>query len=80
MSILGFICPGGMCPGSILPISEGRSKACLLPTRSEEKGIMGVWSIPVAILPYCQDMTTSKLIDSFRVRANVGEVSGCRSV
>ena len=30
----------------------------LLPTGSEERGVLGVESIPVAILPSCQDMTT----------------------
>ena len=28
----------------------------LLPTRREEKGVLGVGSIPVAILPSCQDV------------------------
>ena len=28
----------------------------LLPTRSEERGVLGVGSIPVAILSSCQDM------------------------
>ena len=28
----------------------------LLPTRSEERGVLGVGSIPVAILPSCQDV------------------------
>ena len=28
----------------------------LLPTGSEERGVMGVGSIPVAILPSCQDI------------------------
>ena len=27
---------------------------CLLPTGSEERGVLGVGSIPVAILPSCQ--------------------------
>ena len=30
----------------------------LLPTGSEERGVLGVGSIPVAILPSCQDMKT----------------------
>ena len=30
----------------------------LLPTGSEERGVSGVGSIPVAILPSCQDMKT----------------------
>ena len=30
----------------------------LLPTGSEERGVLGVRSIPVAILPICQNMTT----------------------
>ena len=29
-----------------------------LPTGSEEKGVLGVGSIPVAILPSCQDTKT----------------------
>ena len=29
----------------------------LLPTRSEEREVLGVWSIPVTILPTCQHMT-----------------------
>ena len=33
----------------------------LLPTGSEEKGVLGVGSIPVAILPSCQDMKTVAL-------------------
>ena len=31
---------------------------CLLPTGSEEGGVLGGGSIPVAILPFCQDMKT----------------------
>ena len=34
---------------------------CLLPTGSEERGVLGVGSIPVAILPSCQDMNTIAL-------------------
>ena len=30
----------------------------LLPTGGEERGVLGIWSIPVAILPSCQDMKT----------------------
>ena len=33
----------------------------LLPTGSEERGVLGVGSIPVAILPSCQDMKTTDL-------------------
>ena len=33
----------------------------LLPTGSEEMGVMGVESIPVAKLPYCQYMKTIAL-------------------
>ena len=33
----------------------------LLPTRSEERGLLGFGSIPVAILPSCQDMKTIAL-------------------
>ena len=28
----------------------------LLPTRSEEKGVLGVGSIPITILPSCHDI------------------------
>ena len=31
----------------------------LLPTGSEERGVLGVGSIPVAILPSCQNMKTT---------------------
>ena len=31
---------------------------CLLPTRSKERGVLGVGSIPVAILSFYQDMKT----------------------
>ena len=33
----------------------------LLPIESAEKGVLGVGSIPVAILPSCQDMKTIAL-------------------
>ena len=33
----------------------------LLPIGSEEKGVLGVWSIPSAILPSCQYMKNSAL-------------------
>ena len=33
----------------------------LLPTGSEERDVLGVWSIPVAILPSCQDIKTIAL-------------------
>ena len=33
----------------------------LLPTGSEEREVLGVGSIPVAILSYCQDMKTIAL-------------------
>ena len=33
----------------------------LLPTGSEERGVLGVGGIPVAILPSCQDMKTIAL-------------------
>ena len=33
----------------------------LLPIGSEEKGVLGVGSIPIAILPSCQDMETVAL-------------------
>ena len=36
------------------------SKA-ILPTGSEERGVLGVGSIPVAILPSCQYMKTFAL-------------------
>ena len=28
----------------------------LVPTRSEERGVLGIGSIPIAILPTCQDV------------------------
>ena len=34
----------------------------LLPTGSEEREVLGVGSIPVAILPSCQDMKTIALL------------------
>ena len=34
---------------------------CLLPTGSEERKVFGVGSIPVKILPSCQDMKTIAL-------------------
>ena len=33
----------------------------LLPTGSEERGVLGVRSIPVAILPSCQNVKTMSL-------------------
>ena len=33
----------------------------LLPTGSEEREVLGVWSIPAAILPSCQDIETIAL-------------------
>ena len=33
----------------------------LLPTGSENRGVLGVRSIPVAILPSCQNMKTMAL-------------------
>ena len=36
-------------------------KCNLLPTRSEERGVLGAGIIPVAILPSCQDMKTIAL-------------------
>ena len=33
----------------------------LLPTGSEERGVLGIGSIAVAILPSCQDMETVAL-------------------
>ena len=34
----------------------------LLPTGSEERGVLGVGSIPVAILPSCQDIKNDCII------------------
>ena len=34
----------------------GHSRFDLLPTGSEERGVLGVGSIPVGILPSCPDM------------------------
>ena len=36
--------------------------ATLLPTRSEEKGVLGIGSVPVAILPSCQDIKPIALL------------------
>ena len=33
----------------------------LLPNKSEERGVLGVGSIPVAILPSCQDINAIAL-------------------
>ena len=38
--------------------NEGQYILHLLPTGSEEREVLGVGSIPVAILPSCQDMKT----------------------
>ena len=37
------------------------STSVLLPTGSEERGVLGVGSISVAMLPSCQDMKTIAL-------------------
>ena len=34
---------------------------CLLPSGNQERGVLGVGSIPVAILPSCQHMKTIAL-------------------
>ena len=39
----------------------GEGGGGLLPTGSEEKGVLGIGSIPVALLPSCQDMKTIAL-------------------
>ena len=41
-------------------MAEGMARA-LLPTGSEEREVLGVWSIPAAILPSCQDIETIAL-------------------
>ena len=46
------------------PLPKGRSKVeevDLLPTGSDERGVLGVGCIPVAILRSCQDMKTVAL-------------------
>ena len=43
--------------GEGLPGNKGCSKL-ILPSGSEEREVLGVGSIPVAILPSCQDMKT----------------------
>ena len=40
---------------------RGGGASVYLPTGSEERGVLGVGSIPVAILPSCQDMKTIAL-------------------
>ena len=40
----------------------------LLPTGSEERGVFGVGSIPVALLPSCQDM---KLLHCHSINMNI---------
>ena len=44
-----------------LPYSRIRS-VYVLSTASEERGVLGVWSIPIPILPSCQDMKTICII------------------
>ena len=39
----------------------GRNMRILLTTRREDRGVLGVGSIHVAILPTCQDMETIAL-------------------
>ena len=41
---------------AILTMGRGLKKKNLLPTGSEEREVLGVGSIPIAILPFCQDM------------------------
>ena len=41
--------------------AQVRTTHILLPTGSEERGVLGVGSIPVAILPSCQDIKTITL-------------------
>ena len=48
-------------PGKSTPISTLSLLLNLLPTGSEEREVLGVGSIPVAILPSCQDMETITL-------------------
>ena len=44
----------GVC--AWVSLERGGGCSDLLPTGSEERGVLGVWSIPVAILPSCQYM------------------------
>ena len=42
-------------------VGDGNEYCYLLPTGNEERGALGVESIPVAKLPSCQDMKTMAL-------------------
>ena len=43
------------------PLGKADKRLDLLPTGSEERGVLGVRSIPSAILPSCQNMKTMAL-------------------
>ena len=40
----------------MIHVKDTAVPAILLPTGSEEKGVLGVGSIPFEILPFCQDV------------------------
>ena len=50
---------------------------CLLPTASEERGVLVVESIPVAILPSCKDMKTFALLLHKHLYNWVVIIGGC---
>ena len=52
---------GGGGGGGTRSLKVGHHFENLLPTGSEQRGVLGVGSIPVAILPSCQDMKTIAL-------------------
>ena len=51
----------GVTVGLRVGIHSGMAHLYLLPTGSEERGVLGVGSIPVAILPSCQNVKTFAL-------------------
>ena len=52
MSVLYIV----LCRVETSVVASLQITVSLLPTGSEEKGVFGVGSIPVAILPSCQDV------------------------
>ena len=44
-----------------LNVTEGGAMPIILPTGSEERGVLGVGNISVAVLPSCHDMRTTAL-------------------
>ena len=49
--------PASVCVSFSRPVYSVSVFLVLLPTRSEEREVLGIGSIPVAILPSCQDVT-----------------------